>query len=66
MIFVLVYIIMYNKKICIIGAGIGGLSAGFLLSRKGFDVTIFEKEKFVGGRATSLDGNKLSLKQYKQ
>ena len=65
MIFVLVFIIMYNKKICIIGAGIGGLSAGFLLSRKGFDVTIFEKEKFVGGRATSLDGNKLSLKQYK-
>ena len=38
---------MQRKKIGIIGAGIGGLTAGALLSKKGFDVTIFEKESFM-------------------
>ena len=31
-----------GKKICIIGAGIGGLTAGALLIKQGFNVTIFE------------------------
>ncbi|MFQ3675711.1 MAG: phytoene desaturase family protein [Endomicrobiia bacterium] len=41
---------MNKKKIIIIGAGPGGLTAGMILSHRGFDVTIFEKEKNVGGR----------------
>jgi phytoene desaturase len=38
------------KKIIIVGAGPGGLTAGMLLAHRGFDVTIYEKENHVGGR----------------
>jgi len=57
---------MDKTKVCIIGAGIGGLSAGLLLSKNGFNVTIFEKERFIGGRATSLDGNNLTIQKYRK
>ena len=39
------------KKIALIGGGIGGLTAGYYLSKKGHRVTIFEKESFLGGLA---------------
>lgn len=39
-----------KKKIIIIGAGPGGLSAGMLLAHEGYEVEIFEKEKINGGR----------------
>lgn len=39
-----------KKHIVIIGAGPGGLCAGMLLSRRGFNVTIFDKNTEVGGR----------------
>lgn len=41
---------MNNKKVIIIGSGIGGLSAGALLSKKGFEVLILEKNNNFGGR----------------
>lgn len=37
-----------KKKVAVIGAGIGGLYAGYKLKDK-FEVTIFEKEKEIGG-----------------
>ncbi|MGC8776076.1 MAG: phytoene desaturase family protein, partial [Minisyncoccia bacterium] len=37
--------------------GIGGLSAGCLLSKKGFEVEIFEKNKNFGGRVNFFEGN---------
>ena len=37
------------KKVAIIGAGPTGLSAGYFLSKYGFDVTIFDKRKNPGG-----------------
>jgi phytoene desaturase len=43
-----------NKKIVIIGAGPGGLTAGMILAHRGFDVTILEKESVVGGRNAPL------------
>lgn len=43
------------KKIIIVGAGPGGLTSGMLLSHRGFDVEIFEKESKVGGRNSSID-----------
>lgn len=55
-----------KKNICIIGAGIGGLTAGSLLIKEGFNVTIFEKENLIGGRALSLKGDNLSFDYYKQ
>ena len=42
------------KKVAIIGAGPGGLAAGLLLKKKGFDVTIYEKEARVGGRSRRI------------
>ncbi|MBN2419916.1 MAG: NAD(P)-binding protein, partial [Deltaproteobacteria bacterium] len=39
-----------NKKVIIVGAGPGGLSAGMLLASKGYSVDIYEKEDRVGGR----------------
>jgi len=38
-----------NKKIAIVGGGIGGLIAGYKLAQKGNKITIFEKEKELGG-----------------
>jgi len=42
------------KKIAIIGAGPGGLTAGMILARHGYEVEIFEKEGCVGGRNAPL------------
>ncbi|WP_319370728.1 phytoene desaturase family protein [uncultured Ilyobacter sp.] len=42
------------KKIIIIGAGPGGLSAGMLLASKGYDVNIFEKQDHIGGRNSQI------------
>jgi len=38
-----------GKKVGIIGAGPGGLTAGYYLALKGYDVTIFEARKHAGG-----------------
>lgn len=46
-----------KKKIIIIGAGPGGLTTGIILSKRGFDVTIFEKESEVGGRNAPIKIN---------
>ncbi len=42
-------------KVGIVGAGLGGLLAGAYLSEKGFDVEIFERLPFAGGRFTSIN-----------
>ncbi len=44
---------MNKKKVIIIGAGPGGLTAGMILAKRGFDVAIYEKQTYLGGR-TSL------------
>jgi prolycopene isomerase len=54
-----------KKTIGIIGAGIGGLTAGALLTKQGHIVEIYERNPRVGGRALSLDGTTLTLKEYK-
>ncbi len=40
-------------RIAIVGAGIGGLTAGYYLKQKGVSATIFEADKRVGGRIKS-------------
>jgi len=42
------------KMICVIGGGISGLAAAFLLKKKGFDVTLFEKSERVGGNIQTV------------
>lgn len=39
------------KKVAVIGAGLGGLSAGALLAKEGYQVDIYEKNTMPGGRA---------------
>ncbi|MBK6913542.1 MAG: protoporphyrinogen oxidase [Ignavibacteriales bacterium] len=46
-----------NKKIVVIGAGISGLTSAYLLSKKGFDVTVIEKNNAVGGSIESVTEN---------
>jgi phytoene desaturase len=45
------------KKIVIIGAGIGGLGAAGLFARKGYRVTVVEKNANLGGRANIFETN---------
>jgi len=54
-----------KKTVCIIGSGIGGLTAGALLTKKGYNVTIFEKESIIGGRALSINPSKFTIEEYK-
>ncbi len=43
-----------SKKISIIGSGFSSLSAACYLAKEGFDVTIYEKNTSIGGRARRL------------
>lgn len=42
----------YQNKIAVIGAGPAGLSCAYYLAVKGYPVTVFEKEKMLGGMLT--------------
>ena len=46
---------MISKKIIIIGTGVGGLVAANILSKKGFKVEIYEKNKHPGGKLRSVE-----------
>ena len=45
---------MSSKKIVTLGAGISGLATSYLLHKNGFDVTILEKKREVGGSMESV------------
>ncbi|WP_456472321.1 NAD(P)-binding protein [Methanocaldococcus sp.] len=47
-------------RIAIIGAGLGGLLAGAILSKK-HDITIYEKLPFIGGRFTNIEIDRFKL-----
>lgn len=42
------------KKVVVIGAGVGGLATAIRLAKKGYQVTIYEKSNFVGGKCRTL------------
>ena len=44
-----------NKKVVVIGAGIGGLGTAGLFAKKGYDVTVLEKNENFGGRANIFE-----------
>ena len=43
-----------NKTIAIIGSGFSALAASCYLAKEGYDVTVFEKNETIGGRARQL------------
>ena len=52
-----------NQKIAIIGGGIAGLTAAYLLHEK-YDITLFEKSMRIGGNAytlTTQDGEEVDI-----
>ena len=44
-----------SKKIVIIGAGLGGLTAASLLAKAGHDVTVLERNSWVGGKSRRIE-----------
>jgi phytoene desaturase len=42
------------SRIAIVGAGPGGLTAAMILAHRGFDVTVLERESYVGGRNSEM------------
>lgn len=50
-----------NKKVVIIGGGLGGMSAGIRLAVDNYDVTIIEKGERLGGKLNKRGGNGFSF-----
>ncbi len=46
--------IQIRQKVNIIGSGIGGLSSAIRLASKGYEVTIFEKNNYPGGKLSEM------------
>ncbi len=46
---------MRNRKVIIVGAGIGGLAAGYWLQKRGYEVEILEASQRPGGRMVTLE-----------
>lgn len=51
------------KKIGIIGGGISGLTTAYLLKKKGFAVTVFERSDAVGGNVQTIQKNGYTVEQ---
>ncbi len=50
-----------SKKVAVIGAGLGGLSAAISLAQEGFEVEIFEKNDKVGGKLNVFNEGRFSF-----
>ena len=46
-----------SKKVIVIGSGFAGLSAACHLAKKGYDVSVLEKNEVPGGRARKMVAN---------
>jgi len=41
-------------RYAIVGAGFSGMLAAFLLEKKGVDVTVYEKQEYIGGHCRTI------------
>ncbi len=48
---------MTKKKAIIVGSGIAGISVAIRLAKQGFDVTVYEKNGYAGGKLTETEFN---------
>ena len=46
-----------RKKVCIVGAGPGGLANAMLMAQAGAEVTLFERAERVGGRCSAIEAD---------
>ena len=46
-----------RKKIAVVGAGIGGLVSALKLAHEGFEVKVFERSEYPGGKIRTLEAN---------
>ncbi len=53
-----------KKKIAIVGAGVMGLTLAYELMKKGYEVTVFEKDDRLGGMSASFDFDGLMVERY--
>src|SRR5512135_2752417 len=45
-----------NERIGVIGGGLGGLAAACTLAARGYQVILFERNQWLGGKATVVEG----------
>ncbi len=50
-----------SKKVVVIGSGFAGISAACFLAKKGYDVTVLEKNDCAGGRARKFEAEGFSF-----
>ncbi|MTA05232.1 MAG: FAD-dependent oxidoreductase, partial [Actinobacteria bacterium] len=43
------------RRVVVIGAGLGGLSSAALLARAGHDVTVIDKNDWIGGKSRRIE-----------
>lgn len=55
---------MNGKKVAIIGGGVAGLTVAYRLSKRGFQVAVFEKGDKVGGLASTFNWNGVKVERY--
>ena len=53
-----------SKKVAIIGGGPMGLTCAYELSKKGFDVTVFEKDDKLGGMSASFEFGGVTIEKF--
>ena len=45
------------KKVGIIGGGLGGLASACVLAARGYEVVVFERNEWLGGKAAVIESN---------
>ena len=45
------------KRVGIIGGGLGGLASACVLAARGYEVIVFERNDWLGGKAAVLEGH---------